>query len=172
MADIGKIIGTWLKNNNWTQKKLAEKVQFTESAVQKWVKGKRHPNSDTLKKLSDIMQIDIHHFFEPDYPPVEDERLDDFVPPCLYDDFVEMLKNLDTAVPEEVIKNPLPRQDSYHAVYDIGLYQSAKLHRFKNAAGEECSAIYLAGEEVWWHYRKYEKQMLYYWNQQEKEYSY
>ena len=94
MAEIGKIINIWLKNNNWTQKQLAEKVHFTESTVQKWIKGKRRPDSDTLKLLSDIMLIDIHHFFEPDYLPVEFERLDDFVPPCLYGDFVDILKDL------------------------------------------------------------------------------
>lgn len=169
MAEIGKIINIWLKNNNWTQKQLAEKVHFTESTVQKWVKGKRRPDSDTLKLLSDIMLIDIHHFFEPDYLPVEFERLDDFVPPCLYGDFVDILKDLGWPVPEELIKNPLPRQDSCHEVYDAGLYKCAKLHRFKNAAGEECSAIYLAGEEVWWQYREYENRMLYTWNKQEKE---
>ncbi len=172
MADIGAIIEIWLKNNGWTHKKLAEKVHVTESAVQKWVRGKRCPDYDTLKILSDIMLIDICHFFEPDYLPIRFERLDDFIPPCMYgDSFLEILKMLGEEIPEELIKNPLPRQDSCHEVYDAGLYKYAKLHRFKNPAGDECSAIYLAGKEIWWHYREYENQMIHDWNIQEKEYN-
>ena len=170
MADIGEIIDIWLKNNGWTHKMLAERLYVSESTVQKWVRGKRHPDSAMLKKLSDIMLIDINHFYEPDYLPVEFERLDDFVPPCMYGPgFIEILKRLGEEIPEELINHPLPRQDSCHEVYDAGLYKYAKLHRFKNPAGDDCSAIYLAGEEVWWHYREHENQMIHDWNAQAKE---
>lgn len=172
MADIGLIIEIWLKNNGWTQKMLAERLIVSESTVQKWIKGKRHPDSEMLKRLSDVMLIDIKHFYEPDYLPVEFERIDDFVPPCLYGDiFLEFLKQIGEEIPEDLIKNPLPRQDTCHEVYDAGLYKGAKLHRFKNPGGAECSAIYLCGEEVWWHYREHENRMLHDWNAQEKEYS-
>ena len=78
--------------------------------------------------------------------------------------FLEILKQLGENMPEELIKNPLPRQDTCHEVNDAGLYNEAKLHRFVNWAGDELSAIYLRGEEVWWHYREYENQMIHDWN--------
>ena len=173
MADIGTIIWIWLKNNGWTHKMLAERLNVCESAVQKWIKGKRHPDSEMLKRLSEVMLIDIQHFYEPDYLPVLYERIDDFVPPCMYGDiFIEFMRKLGEEIPEDLIKNPLPRQDSCHEVYDAGLYKGAKLHRFKNRGGAECSAIYLYGKEVWWHYRDHENQMIYDWNAQAKEYAY
>jgi len=170
VADIGAIIEIWLKNNGWTHKMLAERLIVSESTVQKWIKGKRHPDPEMLKRLSEILLIDIKHFYEPNYLPVRFERIDDFVPPCMYGDlFLEILKQLGENMPEELIKNPLPRQDTCHEVYDAGLYNEAKLHRFVNRAGDELSAIYLRGEEVWWHYREYENQMIHDWNKQEEE---
>ena len=65
VADIGAIIEIWLKNNGWTHKMLAERLIVSESTVQKWIKGKRHPDSEMLKKLSEILLIDIKHFYEP-----------------------------------------------------------------------------------------------------------
>ena len=113
MADIGTIIWIWLKNNGWTHKMLAERLNVCESAVQKWIKGKRHPDSEMLKRLSEVMLIDIQHFYEPDYLPVLYERIDDFVPPCMYGDiFIEFMRKLGEEIPEDLIKNPLPRQDS------------------------------------------------------------
>lgn len=131
MADIGAIIEIWLKNNGWTHKMLAERLIVSESTVQKWIKGKRHPDSEMLKKLSEILLIDIKHFYEPNYLPVRFERIDDFVPPCMYGDFfLEILKQLGEEIPEELIKHPLPRQDTCHEVYDAGLYNEATLALF------------------------------------------
>ena len=81
MADIGNIIRIWLRNNGWTQAKLAEKLDVSESAVQKWVVGKGHPSPEMLKKLSEVMFIDIQNFYEADYMPFMYMRIDDFVPP-------------------------------------------------------------------------------------------
>lgn len=167
MADIGNIIRIWLRNNGWTQAKLAEKLDVSESAVQKWVVGKGHPSPEMLKKLSEVMFIDIQNFYEADYMPFMYMRIDDFVPPCQYGEaFIKLMKDLGEEIPEDLIKNPLPRQETCHEVYDAGLYLDAKLHRFKDAAGEDCSAIYLAGKERWWHYRDHEIQMVRAWNDQ------
>ena len=135
MADLGMIIRIWLKNNEWTQAMLADVLGVSESTVQKWVVGKNHPSPDMLEKLSKVMLIDIQDFYETDYLPFEYERLDDFIPPCLYGEgFIELMRKMGQPIPEKLIKEPLPRQDTRHAVYDAGLYLGAKLHRFKNPA--------------------------------------
>ena len=168
MADLGTVIRIWLSNNEWTQAKLANVLGVTESTVQKWVVGKNHPNPEMLKKLSEVMLIDIQDLYETGYLSVQYERLDDYVPPCMYgENFIELMRQLDEPIPEKLINEPLPRQDTCHAVYDAGLYLGAKLHRFKNPAGDDCSAIYLGREERWWHYRDHEIQMVRAWNDQE-----
>ena len=171
MADLGLIIEIWLANNEWTQARLAKAVGVEETTVQKWKTGKNHPGPDMLKRLSEVMLIDIQDFYEDNYLPVEYERLDDFMPPCMYSaDFIEGMKELGygDSIPEDLIKNPLPRQNTLHAVYDAGLYKDAKLHRFTDDDGKKCSAIYLRGQEVWWHYREHELQMIRAWNDQER----
>ena len=42
--------------------------------------------------------------------------------------------------------------DSIHEVFDAGLQFGAVLHRFINAGGTECSAIYANGAQIWWVY--------------------
>ena len=120
MADIGEIITIWLKNNCWTHKMLAEKLHVSESTVQKWTVGKRHPDAEMLRRLSDLMLIDIHHFFEADYLPVVFERLDDFVPPCMYGEgFLEILKMLGEEIPEDLIYLLPPYTDNLSQDLDL-----------------------------------------------------
>ncbi len=167
MSDIGTIIDIWLKNNEWTHKMLAEKMFVSESTVQKWKQGKRHPDPEKLKRLSDIMLIDIRHFYESNYLPYEFVKIDEYVPPCLYgENFIELARSLGCNIPEDEIKYPKPRQETSHDVFDAGLYKDAKLHRWIDLAGQKCSAIYLGGEEIWWHYRDHENQMIHEWNKQ------
>lgn len=42
--------------------------------------------------------------------------------------------------------------DSIHEVFDAGLQFGATLHRFTNAGGAKCSAIYSNNEQIWWTY--------------------
>lgn len=49
-------------------------------------------------------------------------------------------------------------------VESVKLKHGATLHRFKNAAGNECSAIYVGDNEIWWHYRSEEERMVKEWN--------
>ena len=168
MADIGRIIRIWLHNNEWTQARLADALGVSESTVQKWAVGKNHPGPEMLEALSKVMCIDIKEFYNTGFLPVRYMRLDDFVPPCMYgENFIELMKSMGQTIPEQLIRHSLPRQDTCHEVYDAGLYLDAKLHRFKNPAGDDCSAIYLGREEIWWHYRDHEIQMVRAWNDQE-----
>lgn len=46
----------------------------------------------------------------------------------------------------------------------VELNGGAELRRFKNECGVEMSAIYLNGEEIYWHEREHEAEMVKYWN--------
>lgn len=60
--------------------------------------------------------------------------------------------------------------DSPHEIItDVHLLGGGKLHRFNNAAGDACSAIYVKGEEIWWHYRENEERMIREWNELREE---
>lgn len=54
--------------------------------------------------------------------------------------------------------------DTEHTIIDAGLKKGATLHRYKNAAGDKCSVIYVGNKEVFWHYRQYEIRMIKEWN--------
>jgi transcriptional regulator with XRE-family HTH domain len=41
------------------QKYIAEKLGLSDSAISLWVKGKAHPSLSNLKKLSDILSVDV-----------------------------------------------------------------------------------------------------------------
>lgn len=56
--------------------------------------------------------------------------------------------------------------DGVHLVADVGLKDGAVLHRFKNPAGDKCSAVYIGNNEIIWHYREREQDMVEYWNDQ------
>ena len=49
-------------------------------------------------------------------------------------------------------------------VKEVDLPGNAELHRFVNGGGVKCSAIYVNGEEMLWHYSIDEERLLAYWN--------
>ena len=149
MSTIGEKLRTLLSNQGWTQQDLADRLFITSDAVSSWVRGVNHPTLDTIKKLCEIFCIPIQELTddEIDIPKYYMLGLDLPYPMCCY--------------PEEY-------QDTMHIIIDAGLANEGVLHRFTNPAGDDCSAIYRAGKEVWWHYREHEARMIRDWN---KEYS-
>ncbi len=61
---IGKLIKELRKNNNLTQKELADSLGVTYQAVSKWENGKNIPDIAILKELSSKYNIDINDFLE------------------------------------------------------------------------------------------------------------
>ena len=57
---IAKLIKKIRKDNNLTQKELANKLNVTFQAVSKWETSKSTPDVDTLKRISDLYNIDIN----------------------------------------------------------------------------------------------------------------
>ncbi len=126
-----------MKNQNMTQKELAELLFVSPDAVSSWVRGINNPNLETIKQFCKIFYISI-----------QDLTNDDLDIPLYY----------------EVGCYYVNPSDSDHTIIQAFLNNEGMLHRFKNAAEADCSAIYRAGQEVWWHYRKYEAQMISDWN--------
>ena len=149
MSTIGDKIKTLLTNQEWKQKDLAERLFVTPDAVSSWVRGVNHPTLDTIKKLCDIFCVPIQKLI--------DEEID-----------IPKYEIIDKYLPYSICCHPENIQDSEHIIIDAGLANEALLHRFTNPAGDDCSAIYRGGKEVWWHYREHEARMIYDWN---KEYS-
>ena len=57
--DIAIFIRAKLKDNNMTQRELAERCDITESAVSYYLCGKRYPRSDTLCKIVKALGCDL-----------------------------------------------------------------------------------------------------------------
>ncbi len=61
------------------QKIFAEKLDFNESQVGRWIKGTYLPNLDTLYKIADYCEIDINYFFtdEDSCESIDEELFDE-----------------------------------------------------------------------------------------------
>lgn len=147
MSSIGTKLKVLLANREWTQKKLAEMIVISPDAVSSWVRDINTPPLDRLKELSDIFFVSVQDLIDEDFEVPEYFEIDRYLPYsiCCY---------------------PEDQQDSIHIIYDADLADEGKLHRFNNAGGEPCSAIYRAGKEVWWHYREHEPRMIRDWNKE------
>lgn len=64
---IAKIIKKIRKQNNLTQKELADSLGVTYQAVSKWENGKNLPDISILKKISEDYKIDIEEFLNGNY---------------------------------------------------------------------------------------------------------
>ena len=61
MNDFGKIIKEIRKNNNLTQKELADKLFVTYQAVSKWENNKSIPDISILQNISKMFNIDLNY---------------------------------------------------------------------------------------------------------------
>lgn len=141
MSTFNKKLKTLLYNHEMTQKDLAEKMSVSPSTVSKWCSGDNCPSVETIKELSGI-------FYTPCEVLIED----------VFD--IPMYFYIDEYIPYSKIGNG----DSPHTIIDADLAGGARLHRFTNRVGDACSAIYVANEERWWHYRDHEAKMVWEWN--------
>lgn len=60
MNTFGSFLSSKRKENNLTQKELANKLYVTESAVSKWEKDKAHPDITLLPELAQILHVSEH----------------------------------------------------------------------------------------------------------------
>ena len=146
MSTFDEKLKTLLHNYEMTQKDLAERINVSPSTVSKWCSGDNNPSIDTIKDLSKIFYVPCEVLIEDIYE----------VPTYFY---------IDKYVPYSKVGNG----DSPHTVIDAALEGNARLHRFTNRVGDACSAIYVAHEERWWHYRNHEAKMIWEWNDYHKD---
>ena len=133
------------ENNEWTQAQLAAKLCLSESAIQKWEKGKNTPPLGALRDISRLFLLSL------------EELLDENK--IIYNYFLLY----ETEVPPRCGK-----PDSPHKVYDANLKYWAKLHRFNTPGGTPYSAIYRGSYEFWSCEREREMNMIKYWNEEFK----
>ena len=145
MSKLNEKLRVLLKNNGWTQKRLAEVLHVSPDAVSSWVRGKNHVDLETLLVICRIFYI-----------PIQDITNDELEIPKYY--------KIGRYLPYSRYCNVEGLHDSEHIVFEAYLADGASLHRFKNAAKDECSAIYLGSHEIWWQYRDHEAKMIYDWN--------
>ncbi len=145
ISTINDKIRILLANNGWTQKKLADVLVISPDAVQKWVKGINTPTLETIKQLCDLFYVPIEKMVDDDYDIPEYYEIDRYLPYSQY-------------------RLPVEMRDSEHIIIDADLAGGARLHRYTDAGGNECSVIYQFREEVWWHYREHEQRMIKDWN--------
>ena len=145
MCTLNEKLRILLANQGWTQTKLAGLLHVSPDTVSSWGRGVNQPRLDTVKQLCEIFYI-----------PIQDLTNDDFDIPI----YLEIGRTL----PYPICRYRKEDQDSIHILYDADLEDGGILHRFVNPGGDECSAIYQGGMEVWWHYRENESKMIYDWN--------
>ncbi len=145
MSRIGEKISTLRANMEWTQSNLAKRLCVVPATISNWERNINEPDIAMIQKLSKIFFVPKEKLLDDDY------------------DFPEYVV-IDSYLPYEVCRMPEELQDQIHTVYDADLADEGYLHRYIDAAGNECSAIYRAGQEVWWHYREHEPRMIRDWN--------
>lgn len=148
MSKFNEKLRILLANNEMEQKQLAELLNVAPTTVQKWVSGINQPDIFTYKQISKIFCVSLDDLTDDDRKIIEYWILDQYVP------YSVAMKYPD--VEEEKLM---------HTIIDAGLANEGILHRFTNIAGDKCSAIYRGHKEIWWHYRKYEPQMIREWNE-------
>lgn len=144
MSQLNEKLRILLQNRKWTQAELAERIHVSPSTVQKWVSGKNSLTIPVLKDLCTLFDVSYEDMLNDDLEIIEYITLDE-VSPCNY--------------------FPGNKDDSTHIIIDAALKRGALLHRFRNAADAECSAIYIGSVEHWWTYREDEARLIREWNE-------
>ncbi len=63
MNNIGVFIAQLRKEQNMTQKELADKLGVTDKAVSKWERGKGIPDVDSIERLSNVLGVSVSELF-------------------------------------------------------------------------------------------------------------
>ena len=139
---LSEKIRTIRENREWTQAQLSERLNLSESTVQKWEVAKSTPPYEAIKELAKVLDTSI----------------------CiLTDEDVEVFPIFEIES-SEMLGRP-GGEDSEHSECLADLKRGARLHRFLNHAGEAYSAIYIGSYEQCSCVREHEHRMIDYWNE-------
>ena len=56
---MGEIISTLRKEKGLTQKEVADKLNITDKAVSKWERDLAYPDTQTIPKLAEILEVSV-----------------------------------------------------------------------------------------------------------------
>ncbi len=71
---IGKIISTLRKEKGMTQKELADKLNITDKAVSKWERDIAFPDTATIPKLAEILEVSVEELMNAKAIPVSEHK--------------------------------------------------------------------------------------------------
>lgn len=61
--NFGEKLGEARRNSGYTQLKLAEKLNYTDKAVSKWERGESIPDTYTVLKIAELLDVSPSYFF-------------------------------------------------------------------------------------------------------------
>lgn len=79
MKSTGEIISTLRKEQNMTQKELADKLNVTDKAVSKWERDVSYPDTGTIPKLAEILGVSVEELMNAKSAPQANNRKSDYV---------------------------------------------------------------------------------------------
>lgn len=71
---MGEIISTLRKGKGMTQKDLADKLNITDKAVSKWERNIAFPDTATIPKLAEILEVSVEDLMNAKAIPVSDNK--------------------------------------------------------------------------------------------------
>lgn len=71
---MGEIISSLRKEKGMTQKELADKLGITDKAVSKWERNVSFPDTATIPKLAEILDVSVEELMNVKITPVSERR--------------------------------------------------------------------------------------------------
>lgn len=75
---MGEIISTLRKEKGMTQKELADKLNITDKAVSKWERDIACPDTTTIPKLAEILEVSLEELMNAKTTPISGHRGADY----------------------------------------------------------------------------------------------
>ena len=71
---MGEVISTLRKEKGMTQKELADKLHITDKAVSKWERDISFPDTATIPKLAEILEVSVEELMNAKTIPVAEHK--------------------------------------------------------------------------------------------------
>ena len=71
---MGEIVSTLRREKGMTQKELANKLNITDKAVSKWERDVAYPDTQTIPKLAEILDISVEDLMNAKLEPADGQR--------------------------------------------------------------------------------------------------
>ena len=71
---MGEIVSTLRREKGMTQKELANKLNITDKAVSKWERDIAYPDTQTIPKLAEILDISVEDLMNAKLEPADGQR--------------------------------------------------------------------------------------------------